>query len=46
MGKIVVKNFWRVGNNGDRKLYEEDLGWVGSSRKDAMSDNSEESILV
>ena len=33
--KILVKNFWRVGNNGDRNLYEDDLGWNDASKKDA-----------
>ena len=39
--KILVKNFWRVGNNGDRNLYEGDLGWNDASKKDARSDYSE-----
>ena len=39
--KILVKNFWRVGNNGDRNLYEDDLGWNDASKKDARSDYSE-----
>lgn len=39
--KILIKNFWRVGNNGDRNLYEEDLGWSVESKKDAMSDYPE-----
>lgn len=39
--KILIQNFWKVGNNGDRNLYEDDLGWNDGSRKDAMSDNSE-----
>ncbi|MGM9847573.1 MAG: hypothetical protein ACI31F_06440 [Muribaculaceae bacterium] len=37
----LIKNFWRVGNNGDRNLYEDDLGWNEASRKDARSDYSE-----
>lgn len=39
--KILIKNFWRVGNDGDRNLYEDDLGWSESCRKDARSDYSE-----
>ena len=39
--KILIKNFWRFGNNGDRNLYEDDLGWNEASRKDARSDYPE-----
>ena len=39
--KILIKNFWRVGNYGDRNLYEDDLGWSESCRKAARSDYSE-----
>ena len=39
--KILIKNFWKVGNDGDRNLYEDDLGWSETSRKDAMSDYPE-----
>lgn len=39
--QILIKNFWRVGNDGDRNLYENDLGWSESCRKDARSDYSE-----
>lgn len=39
--KILIKNFWRVGNYGDRNLYEDDLGWSDSCRKAARSDFSE-----
>lgn len=39
--KVLIKNFWRVGNNGDRNLYSDDIGWNDTSRKDAMSDYSE-----
>ncbi len=38
---ILIHNFWRIGNNGDRNLYESDLGWSDSSRKAAKSDYSE-----
>lgn len=40
-GKIVVPNFWRVGEDGDHALYEKELGWRESEYKDAMSDNPE-----
>lgn len=39
--KNLIKNFWRFGNNGDRNLYEDDLGWNEASRKDARSDYPE-----
>lgn len=39
--KVIIKNFWRVGNNGDRNLYEDELGWAESSKKAARSDFSE-----
>ena len=39
--KVLIKNFWRVGDNGDRNLYSDDIGWNDTSRKDAMSDYSE-----
>lgn len=39
--KILIKNFWRVGNDGDRSLYEDDLGWPESCCKAARSDYSE-----
>lgn len=39
--RILIKNFWRSGNDGDRNLYEDDLGWSDSCRKDAKSDYPE-----
>lgn len=36
--KLLIEHFWRVGNNGDRNLYEDDLGWSESARKAARSD--------
>lgn len=39
--KLLVENFWRVGNEGDRNLYEDDLGWSESAKKAARSDYSE-----
>ena len=41
--KIIKKNFWNVGDNGDRNLYEEDLGWTSNSFiQDARSDYPED----
>ena len=37
MKQALIKNFWRVGNNGDRNLYDVDLGWNLSAQKDAGS---------
>lgn len=31
--KLLIENFWRVGNDGDRNLYEDDLGWSESAKK-------------
>ena len=28
--KIVKRNFWNVGTDGDRNLYEDNLGWAAS----------------
>ena len=39
--RILIKNFWRSGNDGDRNLYEDDLGGSDSCRKDARSDYPE-----
>lgn len=39
--RLLVKNFWRIGNKGDRDLYEDDLGWSESSRNAARSNSSE-----
>ena len=39
--KILIKNLWKVGNDGDRNLYEDDLGWSDSCREDAKSDYPE-----
>lgn len=39
--KLLIENFWRVGNDGDRNLYEDDLGWSESAKKAARSDYSE-----
>lgn len=39
--KLLIKNFWRVGNNGDRNLYDDNLGWDEGSRKAARSNYSE-----
>ena len=42
--KIIKENFWNVGNNGDRNLYEEDLGWNSGKNmvEDAQSDYPED----
>lgn len=37
MKQALIKSFWRVGNNGDRNLYDVDLGWNLSAQKDAGS---------
>ena len=37
MKQALIKNLWRVGNNGDRNLYDVDLGWNLSAQKDAGS---------
>lgn len=39
--KIIVENFFRVGDHGDKTLAEEDLGWGESLRCDAQSDDPE-----
>lgn len=39
--KILIKNFWKVGNGDDRNLYEDDLGWSDSCCKAARSNYSE-----
>ena len=39
--KVLIENFWNVGNDGDRNLYEDDLGWSDSAKKAARSDYSE-----
>lgn len=39
--KILIKNFWKVGNNGDRNLYADDLGWGDSLKRAAKSDYPE-----
>ena len=38
--KLLISNFWKVGNNGDRNLYEDDLGWQDGVKKAANSDYS------
>lgn len=38
---MLIKNFWRIGNNGDRNLYEDDLGWSEDCCKAARSDYPE-----
>lgn len=32
---VLIENFWNVGNNGDRNLYDDDLGWSESAKKAA-----------
>ncbi|MCQ2077546.1 MAG: hypothetical protein MJZ20_11085 [Bacteroidaceae bacterium] len=39
--KIIKKNFFIVGNNGDTALYEDQLGWNEIIIKSAYSDNPE-----
>lgn len=38
---ILIENFWRVGNNGDKSVAQEDLGWSDSIKADAQSDYPE-----
>lgn len=33
MKQALIKKLWRVGNNGDRNLYDVDLGWNLSAQK-------------
>lgn len=44
MSKLIKENFWNVGTDGDRNLYEEDLGMNASEYliKDAQSDYPED----
>ncbi len=37
--KILIPNFWRIGNNGDHALYKSELGWQERDYSDAMSDD-------
>lgn len=40
--RILVKNFWNVGDShGDKALCEDELGWPQSLKEDAQSDYSE-----
>lgn len=40
--RILVKNFWNVGDaNGDKTLRKDELGWPQSLKEDAQSDYSE-----
>lgn len=39
--KLIVRNFWREGLFEDRDLWEDELGWSDSSKRDAMSDYPE-----
>lgn len=40
--RILVKNFWNVGDaNGDKTLCEDELGWPQPLKEDAQSDYSE-----
>lgn len=38
---ILIENFWRVGNNGDKSVAQEDLGWCDAIKADAQSDYPE-----
>ena len=40
--QVIIKNFWKVGVNGDKSLAKEDLGWSDSVKKDAQSDYPED----
>ena len=40
--KVLIENFWNVGDaNGDKTLREDELGWPQSLKEDAQSDYSE-----
>ena len=40
--QVIIKNFWKVGVNGDKSLPKEDLCWSDSVKKDAQSDYPED----
>lgn len=39
--KKLIENFWNVGVNGDRDVWEDELGWPQVLKDDAKSDYSE-----
>ena len=40
--KVLIENFWNVGDaSGDKTLREDELGWPQSLKEDAQSDYSE-----
>lgn len=40
--KVLIENFWNVGDaNGDKTLREDELGWPQSLKEDAQSDYPE-----
>ena len=40
--KVLIENFWNVGDaNGDKSLREDELGWPQSLKEDAQSDYPE-----
>ncbi len=39
--QVLIPNFWNVGNNGDKSLYSDDLGWGEMIKQDAQSDYPE-----
>lgn len=36
-----IESFWRVGFDGDRAIYREDVGWSDTLKRDAQSDYPE-----
>lgn len=39
--QVLIPNFWNVGNNGDKSLTTDDLGWSEMIKQDAQSDYPE-----
>lgn len=39
--EILIDNFFRVGNNGDKSIRQSDLGWGSIMQEAAQSDNPE-----
>ena len=43
--KVLIENFWNVGDaSGDKTLREDELGWPQSLKEDAQSDYPERVI--
>jgi hypothetical protein len=39
--EILIDNFFRVGNNGDKSIRQSDLGWGSIMQESAQSDDPE-----